>query len=211
MTYFSLANEYGVAESTAHDITVWVENVLIRSGKFCLPGKKKLLTGEGLEVIVVDVTESPVERPKHGQRRWYSGKKKHHTIKTQIIICAKTLLVIAVFVDCGRTHDFKMWKKSIGVKVVKHIKVQGDSGYQGIVKLHINSETPKKKSKKHPLTKDEKANNRRIGSERVVIEHVNRWLKRLRIIAERYRNRRKRFGLRVSLFCGIHNFELASA
>ena len=154
------------------------------------------------------MTESPIERPKHGQKRWYSGKKKRHTIKTQIVICAKTKQVIAVFVDCGRTHDFKMWAKSIGVKVVKHIKIQGDSGYQGIVKLHKNSETPKKKSKKQPLTREDKANNRRIGSERVAIEHVNCWLKRLRILAERYRNRRKRFGLRVSLFCGLYNFEL---
>ena len=40
VTFFSLANEYGVAESTAHDITVWVENVLIKSGRFGLPGKK---------------------------------------------------------------------------------------------------------------------------------------------------------------------------
>jgi hypothetical protein len=40
VTYFSLAIEYEVAESTAHDITVWVENVLIKSGKFGLPGKK---------------------------------------------------------------------------------------------------------------------------------------------------------------------------
>jgi hypothetical protein len=40
VTFFSLANEFGVAESTAHDITVWVENVLIKSGKFGLPGKK---------------------------------------------------------------------------------------------------------------------------------------------------------------------------
>lgn len=40
VTFFSLANEYGVAESTAHGITVWVENVLIKSGKFGLPGKK---------------------------------------------------------------------------------------------------------------------------------------------------------------------------
>jgi hypothetical protein len=39
-TFFSLANEYGVAESTAHDITVWVENVLINHGEFGLPGKK---------------------------------------------------------------------------------------------------------------------------------------------------------------------------
>jgi len=74
--------------------------------------------------------------------------------------------------------------------------------------LHKNSETPKKKSKKKPLSKEEKAYNRRIGSERVAVEHVNRWIKRLRIIAERYRNRRKRFGLRLSLFCGLYNFEL---
>ena len=39
-TFFSLGNEYGVAESTAHDITVWVEDVLIKSGEFGLPGKK---------------------------------------------------------------------------------------------------------------------------------------------------------------------------
>ncbi len=40
VTYLSLSQEYGVAESTAHDIVVWVENVLIKSGKFGLPGKK---------------------------------------------------------------------------------------------------------------------------------------------------------------------------
>ena len=40
VTFFSLGNEYGVAESTAHDITVWVENVLIKSGEFGLPSKK---------------------------------------------------------------------------------------------------------------------------------------------------------------------------
>jgi len=156
----------------------------------------------------VDVMESPVERPKHRQKHWYSGKKKRHTIKSQIVICAKTKMIIAVFIDCGSTHDFKMWKKSIGVKVVKHIKIQADSGYQGIDKFHKNSETPAKKSKKHPLTKEEKSNNHRIGSERISVEHVNCRLKRLHILAERYRNRRKRFGLRLSLFAGLHNFEL---
>ena len=40
VTYLSLSHEYGVAESTAHDIVVWVENVLIKSGEFGLPGKK---------------------------------------------------------------------------------------------------------------------------------------------------------------------------
>jgi predicted transcriptional regulator of viral defense system len=42
VTYFSLANEYDIAESTAHDKTKWVENVLIKSGLFGLPGKKSL-------------------------------------------------------------------------------------------------------------------------------------------------------------------------
>ena len=141
----------------------------------------------------------------------YSRKKKCHTVKSQIVICAKTKIIIAVFVDCGRRHDFEMWKKSIGVKVVKHIKIQADKGYQGIEKLHKNSETPKKKTKKCPLTKEEKSNNRRINSERVKVEHTNCRLKRFHILADSYRNRRKRFGLRVSLFCGLHNFELASS
>ena len=175
-------------------------------------------------MILVDVMESRVQRPKrnrqrnkkpiknrkNGQKRWYSRKKKHHAIKSQIVICAKTKIIIAVFVDCGRSHDFAMWKKSIGVKVVKHIKIQADKGYQGIAKLHKNSETPKKKTKKRPLTKEERANNRRINSERVSIEHTNCRLKRLHILADTYRNRRKRFGLRISLFCGLHNFELAN-
>jgi hypothetical protein len=164
-----------------------------------------------MEIILVDVTESPIERPKHRQKRWYSGKKKRHTIKTQMVICAITKKIIAVFIDCGRSHDFIMWKKSIGVKVVRHIKIQVDSGYQGIDKLHSNSETPRRKPKSKPLSKEDKANNRRIGSERVSIEHVNRWLKRFRIIAERYRNRHRRFGLRISLFAGLYNIELDSA
>jgi hypothetical protein len=149
-----------------------------------------------------------IKNRKNGQKRWYSNKKKHHALKSQIVICAKTKIIIAVFVDCGRKHDFAIWKKTIGVKVVKHIKIQADKGYQGIAELHKNSETPKKKSKKQPLSKEDKANNRRIASVRVAIEHTNCRLKRLHILADPYRNRRKRFGLRMSLFCGLHNFEL---
>ena len=172
------------------------------------PEKKLLMKDDQLEIILVDVTESPVERPKRDQKRWYSGKKKRHTIKTQIVICAITKVIIAIFVDCGSTHDFKMWKKSIGARVINHIKIQADSGYQGIAKIHGHSETPKKRSKKYKLTKEDKVNNRRIGSERIPIEHVNCRLKRLHILAERYRNRRKRFGLRMSLFAGLYNYEL---
>jgi hypothetical protein len=80
---------------------------------------------------------------------------------------------------------------------MKRAKIQAASGYQGIKKYHANSETPKKKSKKGQLRKEDKANNRRIGLERTVIEHANARLKRFHIFVERYRNRRRRFGLRM--------------
>lgn len=76
--------------------------------------------------------------------------------------------------------------------------------------MHANSELPKKRSKKHPLTKEEKRTNRRIASERAVNEHVIGALKRFKIIADRYRNRRKRFGLRFNLIAGIYNYERAA-
>ncbi len=83
-----------------------------------------------------------------------------------------------------------------------------DTGYQGIQKIHVNSELPKKKTKKNPLTKEDKENNKKLSSERVINENVIGCIKRFKIIADRYRNRRKRFALRFNLIAGIHNFEL---
>ena len=67
---------------------------------------------------------------------------------------------------------------------------------------------PKKKSKKHPLTKEDKMDNQKLARERVVNENVIGMLKRFKIIADKYRNRRKRFGLRFNLIAGIYNWEL---
>lgn len=69
---------------------------------------------------------------------------------------------------------------------------------------------PKKKSKKEPLTKADKKNNRILSSERVSNENIIGMVKRFKIIADRYRNRRKRFGLRFNLIAGIYNFEVES-
>jgi len=64
---------------------------------------------------------------------------------------------------------------------------------------------PKKKSKKKPLTKEDKKYNRTISSQRVIVENIIREPKIFRIIAERYRNRRKRFALRLNLIAAFHN------
>ena len=84
-----------------------------------------------------------------------------------------------------------------------------DKGYQGIAKLHSNSCTPTKKRRKTKLDKFERQHNRLLSRLRVVAEHVNRRLKIFRILAERYRNRRRRFGLRFNLIAAILNSELA--
>jgi hypothetical protein len=64
VTQLELAFEFEVGEATVHDTIVWVEDTLIKSGKFSLPGKKALLEDNEIEIILVDVTESPIERPK---------------------------------------------------------------------------------------------------------------------------------------------------
>lgn len=75
-------------------------------------------------------------------------------------------------------------------------------------KLHANTDMPKKRSKKNPLSKADKAKNREISSERVACENVIALLKRFKIVADRYRNRRHRFGLRFFLIAAIYNAEL---
>jgi hypothetical protein len=107
----------------------------------------------------------------------------------------------------GKTRDFRLYEDSIGGGISGKIKMRGDSGYQGILKLHKNSETPKKKPKGRELTSGEKAENRRISRERILIEHINAKIKVFKITSTKYRNRRRRFGLRMSLICGLINFE----
>ncbi len=120
-----------------------------------------------------------------------------------------TLEIIAIAQCKGKTHDFKLYKDEFGRAVANWIKLMGDSGFQGILDFHKNSETPKKKSKKQTLAAEDIANNKRISRERIFIENVNACLKVFKILANKYRNRRTRFGLRMSLISGIYNFQRA--
>jgi DDE superfamily endonuclease len=110
-------------------------------------------------------------------------------------------------VDKGRKHDFRMFKES-GVQLHKVHKVQVDSGYQGMQKLYAHTQLPYKASKTKPLTKAHKQHNHCLASDRVVIEHVIRELKIFKILALPYRNRRKRFCLRLNLIAGLYNYQL---
>jgi hypothetical protein len=77
-----------------------------------------------------------------------------------------TKQVICTAFSNGKRHDFRLFKES-KTKIHPEIKIITDTGYQGLQKLHIKSELPKKKSKKSPLTKDNKKKNQELASERV--------------------------------------------
>ena len=121
-----------------------------------------------------------------------------------MIVDRRTKKIVCTAYSKGRTHDFKLFKQS-NTHIHPSIKTQVDTGFQGLQKIHENTEIPKKRSKKKPLTREDKRYNRRISSERVIVENVIREPKIFRIIAERYRNRRKRFGLRLNLIAALHN------
>ncbi|KJV75940.1 IS5 family transposase ISOt6 [Orientia tsutsugamushi] len=97
----------------------------------------------------------------------------------------KTYQVICTDFSNGKKHNFRLFKES---KILIHPKVKAitDTGYQGIQKIHNNSELPKKKSKKNTSTKNDKKNNRRLAEESVVNENVIAMLKRFKIIADKY-------------------------
>lgn len=106
-------------------------------------------------------------------------------------------------------HDFRLFKKS-KLPLLNNTQLIVDSGYQGIQKIHSNVLLPEKKSKNKPLTKVQKQNNRQISKMRIVIENVFAVLKKFKIISEKYRNRRKRFGLRFNIIASIYNLQLSS-
>ena len=82
-----------------------------------------------------------------------------------------------------------------------------DLGYVGIKKLHSNVEIPKKKSKNYKLTDEDKKENQEKASKRIFVEHINAKIKTFQILKQKYRNRRKRYNLRVNLICGLINFD----
>lgn len=128
-------------------------------------------------------------------------------MKTLVVVDKKTRKVICVAFCNGKMHDFKLYKEA-GIYVLARIKIGADSGFQGIAKIHANSITPRKNLKNKPLNEDDKKYNHELSSERIGNENAIGFIKRFKIVSERYRNRRKRFGLRFSLLAGICNFEL---
>jgi len=77
-TYFHISQSYGVSESTAYKTVRWIEDTLIKHPDFALPGRKALLKSDvEYEVVLIDATETPIERPKKSKSTFTQGKRKN--------------------------------------------------------------------------------------------------------------------------------------
>lgn len=128
-------------------------------------------------------------------------------MKTQVVVDKKGPKIICTSFTNGKRHDLRLFKES-RTHINHNTQVIADTGYMGLQKLHRNTQLPKKKTKRQPLTKEDKKNNRNLASVRALNENIIGTIKRFKIVADRYRNRRKRFGLRFNLISGIVNHEL---
>ena len=155
-------------------------------------GRRKINSWEDLEAefpevaeILIDAMEQPIKRPKQvngrkagkKQRRHYSGKKKRHTRKTQIIVNRNGTIMHVSKTVPGSVHDYKLLKKSqVMDKIPKQSRKLLDKGYDGIkedYQKHQNIDQPiKRRRNSPPLTKQQKRYNKTVSSARILVEHV---------------------------------------
>ena len=144
-TYANIAKSRGIAENTCYRNIVSIEEALVKSGFLILPNKQEIMEDKNLITIILDATEIPIERTVKKQKKYYSGKKKMHSVKTQFIINAETGKILSIKTSEGKKHDFKLWKDS-KISIPVQIKILADSGYQGMKKNRKNARTPFKKN-----------------------------------------------------------------
>lgn len=162
---------------------------------FVLPTQKLDLREEEIMQLIVDATEQRTERRDQGSG--YSGKKKTHTIKTQLVVNRHgDILHISKSVH-GQIHDKKLFDAS-GVQLPD--TAQGDLGYLG-----TNLTIPLKASKLHPLTERQQRRNQRFSRKRIVVEHVFASLKAWHLLADRFRGALTHYQNYFRIVCGIRN------
>jgi hypothetical protein len=185
------------------------------AGVFHIPERRIELDPEDIRELFFDTTERPTRRPRRGQREFYSGKKKRHTIKTQVVVARRTkppgpgvkarkVRVAAVSESFpGRVHDKKVYDRT-RVVAPPDAKRTGDTAYIG-----TGLGTPTRRPRGGELTAGQKAGNRRVARRRVAVEHGVGKMKIWRIAAERYRNPVKKHTLVMKNVAGLHNLMYA--
>ena len=170
----------------------------------------------GAKEVFIDGTERPTQRPKDKdkQKETYSGKKKRHTRKNLVITEKNKRIGFLGKTVSGKTHDFTMLKKQASPdNMPPGIKKHLDLGFKGFQKQfpgHIVS-MPKRKPRTKDLTEFAKEQNKKKSGVRVLVENALAGVKRLRIVSDVFRNKKKNFDDQVMLIsCGLWNYHLTT-
>ncbi len=177
------------------------------------PGRRKTLPAllkdtPGL-AVVIDTFEQRTHRPKRRQRAYYSGKKKAHTLKSQVGVDEESGRVVDVSDTVpGPWADIKLLKKS---RLLRRLPAGvggiGDLAYVGIADLHPGGlgAAPRRKPRGQDRTPEDRAYNRAFSRRRIVVEHAIGRLRRFRSLAHVNRHRRTGHAARVRAVAGLVN------
>jgi hypothetical protein len=182
------------------------------------PGRKRRRQlGELLKdmpeiMVVIDSFEQKVQRPKDPTERdaWYSGKKKTHTIKSQVAVDEETGENVDIPDSVpGPKADIKLLEQSeLLDKLPEGIGGMGDSGYQGIDKLHAKGFSPRKKPRGKDRPPEDVAYNTAFSRRRIIVENTNNRLRRYQSLTQTDRNHRQNHTPRVRAVAGLVNRQI---
>lgn len=163
------------------------------------------LTEEGLmKIFIIDATEQQIRRPGKRQKKYYSGKKKRHTIKNQLTVTRKGKIITVSRSVPGSKHDKKLYDESHLTYGINIIPIS-DLGYFGVERITM----PNKKPKGKELTLEQKQFNRELSKQRIKIEHTIGRMKVFQILSQRYRNDLANHSLIFKNIAGLHNLMYA--
>ncbi|MCP4972053.1 MAG: transposase [Arcobacter sp.] len=158
------------------------------------------LTEDKLLEFFVDATEQQIQRPKKSQKLYYSGKKKKHTLKNQIVVDRKGKIYSVTKSTNGKKHDKKLFDET-KLYSTKQVELTGDLGYHGISQMNL----PHKKPKGKELTKEQKQFNKMLSSRRIKVEHSFGKMKIYQILSQRFRNPLSKHSIIFKNIAGLHN------
>ena len=151
--------------------------------------------------LLVDSLEQPIERPSDNdkQKKFYSGKKKQHTLKNQLVSLPNGQDIVDVEVGFpGPTADINLFREQQN-KFDEEQGFEADKAYQG----GRNITTPHKKKRKQELNEQQKTENRILSSKRIYIEHLIRIVRIFKIASQRFRLRSNAYKEIILTVCGL--------
>jgi hypothetical protein len=211
-----LAYLFGVSDSTVSRLIERVLPILEQSGRDGMrlpdPGKKRrrqlpdLLKDIPELTVIVDSFEQRVQRPPHDDSH-YSGKKKQHTLKSQITVDSDTGRIVDVSDSVpGPTADSKLLEASgLLERLPDEVGVGGDLAYLKLAKLRQHGFSPRRKPRGKDRPPDDVTYNRAFSQFRIVVEQTIGQVRRFQSVTATDRNHRRNHSARVAAVAGLVN------